>query len=94
MLAEAPGAQQVLIAKSIGTLAAPLAAERQLPAIWLTPLLTADFVVAAIRANPAPALVVGGADDSLWHSAVARQAGAGVPGPADRGRVAARAVKR
>jgi hypothetical protein len=35
----APGAQPGLIAKSLGTYAATLAAEQQLPAIWLTPLL-------------------------------------------------------
>jgi hypothetical protein len=73
--AEAPDARPVLIAKSIGTLAAPLAAERGLPAVWLTPLLTVDFVVDAIRSNPQPALLVGGTDDTLWLPAVARELG-------------------
>src|SRR5882724_9008509 len=68
----APGARPVLVAKSIGTLAAPLAAERELPAIWLTPLLTTEFVVDAIRRNPAPALLIGGTADPLWRPDVVR----------------------
>src|SRR3569833_1059957 len=35
-----PSARPVIIAKSLGSFAAALAAEEQLPAIWLTPLLT------------------------------------------------------
>src|SRR5690348_13537341 len=35
----APAAQPLIIAKSLGTYAATFAAERELPAIWLTPLL-------------------------------------------------------
>jgi hypothetical protein len=72
---EAPGTRPVLIAKSSGTLAAPLAAERELPAIWLTPLSTVEFVLDAIGRNPAPALLIGGTGDSLWLPEVARDLG-------------------
>ena len=66
-LAEAaPNTQPVLIGKSLGTYAAELAAERELPAIWLTPLLYEDRIVAAITRNPAPALLVGGTRDRSW----------------------------
>ncbi|WP_027660736.1 alpha/beta fold hydrolase [Salinispora fenicalii] len=62
----APGIQPVIIAKSLGTHAAGLAAERQLPAIWLTPLLDDNAVAEAITRNPAPALLVGGTRDRTW----------------------------
>lgn len=62
----APGTQPVIIAKSLGTHAAGLAAERQLPAIWLTPLLYDAAITDAITRNPAPALLVGGTGDPSW----------------------------
>lgn len=62
----------LLVAKSLGTWATPLAAERGLPAVWLTPILVAPELVAAIRANPAPQLLVGGSADQLWDSGLAR----------------------
>jgi hypothetical protein len=83
----------VLISKSLGTLAAPLAADRDLPAVWFTPLLTDEPTVAALRRATAPCLLVGGTADSWWDGSVARSitshvievAGAGhamfVPGP-------------
>jgi hypothetical protein len=63
----------VLIGKSLGSFAAGLAAERALPAVWLTPLLTDDLVVPALRAATAPCLLVGGtADTWYWDGALAR----------------------
>jgi predicted alpha/beta-hydrolase family hydrolase len=63
----------VLVAgKSLGTWAAPLAAERSLPAIWLTPVLDVPAIVDGIAANPAPQLLVGGSADELWDSGTAR----------------------
>jgi hypothetical protein len=65
-------ARPVVIAKSLTTLAAPIAAERDLPAIWLTPLIhsdggaVADAVVAGLRAASAPRLLVGGSADPSW----------------------------
>lgn len=56
------------VAKSLGTLAAPVAAELGLPAVWLTPVLSDAAVAQALSAYPAPQLVVGGSADSLWPS--------------------------
>jgi hypothetical protein len=60
-----------VVGKSLGTWAAPLAAERALPAVWLTPILEVPALVEAIRANPAPQLLIGGSADQFWDSAVA-----------------------
>lgn len=67
----------VLIAKSLGTYAAPLAAERALPAVWLTPLLHVPAVAEAITRNPAPQLLIGGTADPSWRPETA--AGTGKP---------------
>ncbi|AGL19564.1 hypothetical protein [Actinoplanes sp. N902-109] len=80
----APRARPVLIAKSLGTYAAALAADRALPAIWLTPLLTRPDVTAAITRNPAPQLLIGGtADHRWWDEAAARGTGKQVLSIAD-----------
>jgi hypothetical protein len=63
----------LLIAKSLGTNAAALAAARGLPAVWLTPVLTMPWVVAALERATAPFLLVGGTADKLWDSAVAHR---------------------
>lgn len=63
----------LVVGKSLGTLAAPVAAERGLPAIWLTPLLTEVRVVEALRAATAPFLLVGGSGDRVWHSDLAKE---------------------
>ncbi len=65
----APRGRPVLVAKSFGSYAAALAAERSLPAVWLTPLLTRAPIVDAITRNPAPQLLVGGTEDSKWWDA-------------------------
>ncbi|GAA3060218.1 hypothetical protein Aglo01_55340 [Actinokineospora globicatena] len=67
-LAEPP----LVIAKSLGTFSAGVVAERGLTAVWLTPVLTDAAVVAGIRANPAPALLVGGTADRFWDGELAR----------------------
>lgn len=61
----------VLIGKSLGVRAAALAAERDLPAIWLTPVLCYPDGLAALRRASAPFLLVGGTADHLWDSDVA-----------------------
>ena len=63
----------LLIGKSLGTHASVLAAERGLPAVWLTPVLTSDWVVDGLRRSTAPFLLVGGTADPLWDSALARE---------------------
>ncbi|GAA2758886.1 alpha/beta hydrolase [Actinopolymorpha rutila] len=67
------GGTPLLIGKSYGTNAALLAAERCLPAVWLTPLLTAPWVVAALGGATAPFLLVGGTADNLWDGKAARR---------------------
>jgi hypothetical protein len=63
----------LLIGKSLGSYAAPLAADRAIPAIWLTPVLTSPWVVDGLRRARAPFLLVGGTADTLWNSALARE---------------------
>jgi pimeloyl-ACP methyl ester carboxylesterase len=65
-----PGA--LLIAKSLGTYAALLAADRDLPAVWLTPVLIEPAIVDALRRATAPFLLVGGTADRLWDGDLAR----------------------
>jgi len=63
----------LMIGKSLGTNAAALAAERSLPAVWLTPLLTTPWVVDALSRATAPFLLVGGTADSVWDEALANR---------------------
>jgi pimeloyl-ACP methyl ester carboxylesterase len=67
------GGKPLLIAKSLGTNAAALAAERALPAVWLTPVLTLPWVAAAMARASAPQLLIGGTEDPLWDGALARR---------------------
>jgi hypothetical protein len=64
--AEAEAERVAVIGKSLGSAAAPLAAERGLPAVWLTPLLIRPDVVGALEATGAPTLLVGSSADSTW----------------------------
>ena len=68
----------LLIGKSLGSTAAAVAADRGLAAVWLTPLLTMPWVVAALSRCAAPFLLVGGTADDLWDGAVARRLSAHV----------------
>jgi hypothetical protein len=72
-LVETVGGSPLLIAKSLGTYAATLAAERSLPAVWLTPILTMPWVRAALGRATAPFLLVGGTADAMWDGALARR---------------------
>ncbi|MGH3264836.1 MAG: hypothetical protein ACRDNS_22920, partial [Trebonia sp.] len=58
--------------KSLGTLAASVAADRALPAVWFTPLLTEPQVPEALRRATAPFLLIGGTADDWWDGDVAR----------------------
>jgi hypothetical protein len=70
-LLDAVGGHPLIIAKSLGTNAASLAAERSLPAVWLTPILTRPGVTAALGRATAPFLLVGGTADPMWDAASA-----------------------
>lgn len=63
----------LLVGKSFGSFAAPLAADRGLRAVWLTPLLNRADVVAALSRATEPFLLVGGTADKLWDGAAARR---------------------
>jgi hypothetical protein len=68
------GGAPLVIGKSLATYAATLTAERSLPAVWLTPLLTDAGVVEALRRASAPYLLIGGtADDLAWDGDLARK---------------------
>ena len=58
--------QVALIGKSLGSVAAPLATLRALPAIWLTPLLDRADVGEALAATTRPTLLVGSPADPTW----------------------------
>ena len=62
----------VVFGKSLGSMAAPVIAERGLPAIWFTPLLTDPAVVAALRGAAWPCLLAGGTADPYWDGEIAR----------------------
>ncbi|MFG3706448.1 alpha/beta hydrolase [Micromonospora sp. NPDC047670] len=72
-LVDAIGGRSLLIGKSLGTNAAAIAAERDLPAVWLTPLLTLPWVADALGRATAPFLLVGGTADKVWDSGLARR---------------------
>jgi hypothetical protein len=74
---ERPRGPVLVVAKSLGTLAAHWSAERGYPAVWLTPVLKAaglhplpghsEALSERIRDYPADNLVVGGTTDDLWR---------------------------
>ena len=65
-LDEAAAETVAVIGKSLASAAAPLVAERALPAVWLTPLLGRPQVADALAASPAPALLIGSPADPTW----------------------------
>lgn len=68
----ATGAAPLVIGKSLGSLAAPVIADRGLAAVWFTPLLTDEPTVAALRRATGRCLLVGGTADKLWDGQTAR----------------------
>jgi hypothetical protein len=71
-LQEAGTAAPVIVGKSLGSAAAPVAADRGLAAVWFTPLLTVEPVVAGLKRATAPFLLAGGTADDFWDGDVAR----------------------
>jgi hypothetical protein len=65
--------ERLVIAKSLGTLAAGAVAERGWRAVWLTPLLNEPSVVELLRARTAPALLISGTADPAWDGTLARE---------------------
>ncbi|MGH2383933.1 MAG: VOC family protein [Candidatus Limnocylindria bacterium] len=63
----------ILVAKSITSLAAQLAARPGLPAVWLTPLVkSSEAVVSGLSGASAPCLLIGGSADPSWDGMQAR----------------------
>ncbi|WP_432485420.1 alpha/beta hydrolase [Kineococcus esterisolvens] len=67
--------QHLVVAKSLSTRILPLAVQRGLPGIWLTPLLREPDLCRAAGRATAPTLLVGGSADPYWDAAAARQSG-------------------
>lgn len=66
---EGYGGRLMVMAKSLGTLAAAFAAEHRYPAAWLTPLLTEPDVADALLSYPVEQFVViGESDPYLDHT--------------------------
>ena len=61
-----PTELDVVVGKSLSSDVAGLAADRELPAIWLTPLLDRPGIVAALARTTRPTLLVGGTADPTW----------------------------
>ncbi len=78
VLATADPARDLVVAKSLGSLALPAAASRGVPGIWLTPLLGVEDVRRAAARAPASTLLIGGTADPYWDGAAAAATGAAV----------------
>jgi hypothetical protein len=69
VLEQAEGGDGVtVIGKSLASAAAGLAADRGLPAAWLTPLLTDERVTGPLARASAPTLLVGSPADETWDA--------------------------
>jgi pimeloyl-ACP methyl ester carboxylesterase len=63
-----PRELDVVIGKSLSSDIADLAADRALPAVWLTPLLDRPGIVAALARTTRPTLLVGSTADPTWNA--------------------------
>ena len=63
---------RLLVAKSLGCYAVPVAAELGVPGVWLTPVLDDLALAEQVRRLPAPGLLVGGTADPMWRADPAR----------------------
>jgi hypothetical protein len=78
-LTHAQGADDVLlVAKSLSTHAVTFLETRDLPGVWLTPLLVEPAIAAALAEDGGAALLVGGTNDDLWDSDAAARSRAEV----------------
>lgn len=78
VLATADPARDLVIGKSLGSLALPAAAERGMPGIWLSPLLGVEDVRRATARAAGRTLLIGGTADPYWDAAAAGATGAAV----------------
>jgi hypothetical protein len=78
VLATADPARDLVIGKSLGSLALPAAAERGMRGIWLSPLLGSEDVRRAAARAAGRTLLIGGTADPYWDAAAAGATGATV----------------
>jgi hypothetical protein len=78
VVAASDPARDLVVGKSLGSLALPAAAERGVPGIWLTPLLGIEQLRRAAARAAATTLLIGGTADPYWDGAAARATGAAV----------------
>ncbi|WP_369383127.1 alpha/beta hydrolase [Streptomyces sp. cg36] len=65
------GACRLVVGKSLASLACGITADRDIPAAWLTPVLTLDHVATALRRATQATLLIGGSADTLWDTHLA-----------------------
>lgn len=75
VLAAEPDPRVAVVGKSMGAFAAAQAADRGLPAVWLTPILRESELPGDLRRASAPYMLLGSAADPTWDPAVARGLG-------------------
>ena len=63
-----PSELDVVIGKSLSSDVADIAADRGLPAIWLTPLLDREGILAALARTTRPTLLIGSSADPTWNA--------------------------
>jgi hypothetical protein len=68
----------LFVGKSLSSFAAGVAADRGLPALWYTPLLSVPIIVSDLRRRQAALALVGGTADDFWHATTARETGAAI----------------
>lgn len=66
---------QLVLAKSLGTMAAGWVADHDVPAIWTTPLLNDEVCVRDLARSTAPALMIAGSEDAAWDDTAAATTG-------------------
>ncbi|MEA2229421.1 MAG: hypothetical protein QOF04_3051 [Solirubrobacteraceae bacterium] len=62
----APAGELIVLGKSLASGAAGIVADRELPAVWLTPLLDQPPVLDGLARAARPALLIGGTADPAW----------------------------
>jgi hypothetical protein len=73
---EAAGeAMLLIVGKSIGSLAIPIAADRAISGIWITPLLHYPAVAEALNRLPTATLLIGSTGDASWDADAAATSG-------------------
>lgn len=64
---ETGASPDLIVGKSLGTLALPWAVENGVPGVWLTPLLAEPTIVEALRIADDRHLAIGGTADHSWR---------------------------